>query len=162
MSKKYLDLLKDPRWQKMRLKIFERDNWKCQYCGSTNKTLHVHHKLYKKGCNPWEYEDTFLITLCEKCHQLESDKTKLLNELKNYINFHYSPINIQDLIIGFQCTTIINSDFIAALIASILKNGDLQIYMAEKLFEYHGYEDFNLKDFLNPKHPQYKELLNDD
>lgn len=29
----YKEKLKDPRWQKKRLQIFERDDWCCQKCG---------------------------------------------------------------------------------------------------------------------------------
>ena len=70
MSKtnEYSDSLKDPRWQKKRLEILNRDDWTCQICGSKDKMLHVHHISYVKGRKPWEYENDLLITLCEKCH----------------------------------------------------------------------------------------------
>lgn len=62
----YSDKLKDPRWQKKRLKILERDNWRCQYCNDNKNTLHIHHFSY---CDePWESEDIELITTCEICH----------------------------------------------------------------------------------------------
>jgi glutaredoxin len=64
----YIEKLKDPRWQKKRLKIFERDDWQCTHCHSTEKTLHVHHIDYEKGLEPWEYKDEMLQTLCEECH----------------------------------------------------------------------------------------------
>lgn len=65
----YWKKLKDPRWQKKRLEAMERDDWKCVMCGSSNDTLNVHHVLYKKGAEPWEYEAKALKTLCEKCHK---------------------------------------------------------------------------------------------
>lgn len=69
MNKKtYSEKLRDPRWQKKRLEIFNRDDFKCLSCGSKEKTLHVHHGIYKKGCEPWEYENDSLHTLCEDCH----------------------------------------------------------------------------------------------
>lgn len=64
----YSEKLRDPRWQKMRLKIMERDKFKCQHCYSAEKTLNVHHAFYTKGAAPWEYEDSALLTLCEDCH----------------------------------------------------------------------------------------------
>lgn len=70
----YSAKLKDPRWQKMRLKIMERDNWTCQQCGDDNSTLHVHHKSYAYGCDPWDYPETNLVTLCEDCHEREQDR----------------------------------------------------------------------------------------
>lgn len=65
----YSEYLKDPRWQKKRLEIFERDEWECRGCFDTTKTLHVHHTHYEKGLKPWEYENYSLITLCEDCHK---------------------------------------------------------------------------------------------
>jgi len=70
--RKYSEKLKDPRWQKRRLEIFNRDNWTCQKCGSTTKTLNVHHKGYIYGLDPWEYDDEYLVTVCEDCHSMLS------------------------------------------------------------------------------------------
>lgn len=74
----YSILLKDPRWQKRRLKILERDGWCCYECGHEDKTLHVHHRYYLRGKKPWEYEDDALITLCEDCHDRVTAITDLL------------------------------------------------------------------------------------
>lgn len=72
----YTELFKDPRWQKMRLKILERDEFHCQICGDGESTLHVHHRYYESGCKPWEYEESALVTLCEECHQSETESIK--------------------------------------------------------------------------------------
>lgn len=64
----YSDLLKDPRWQKRKSEILNRDNFTCQLCGDKKTTLHVHHKYYLEGKLPWEYKSDILITLCENCH----------------------------------------------------------------------------------------------
>lgn len=69
----YAQKLRDPRWQKLRLKIFERDNFTCRFCGSTKDELQVHHIQYLKDTEPWEYGEIFLITACHKCHELETD-----------------------------------------------------------------------------------------
>lgn len=71
MKKPYIELLKDPRWQKKRLEIFERDKWTCTECLSKDHTLHVHHLRYEYGKMPWEAIDDDLTTLCEGCHHLE-------------------------------------------------------------------------------------------
>ena len=69
-SKSYSEKLKDPRWQKKRLEILKRDDFKCRCCESANKTLHVHHIWYpEKGKDIWEVDDCDLITLCEECHK---------------------------------------------------------------------------------------------
>ena len=64
----YSEKLKDPRWQKKRLKIFNRDNFTCVECGDTETTLHIHHKEYKDS-EIWDYPNESLITLCENCHR---------------------------------------------------------------------------------------------
>ena len=70
---KYSDKLKDPRWQKKRLEILERDKWICQSCGDDKSTLHVHHRRYFPGKDPWDYEDRLLVALCESCHGNERE-----------------------------------------------------------------------------------------
>lgn len=67
-GKSYSDLLRHPQWQKMRLKVLERDAFQCQACFATERTLHVHHEVYRKGAAPWEYELGDLITCCAACH----------------------------------------------------------------------------------------------
>lgn len=64
----YAEKLKDPRWQKKRLEIFERDGWECKLCFDKNKTLHVHHRSYSRGVEPWDYDNSMLVTLCCDCH----------------------------------------------------------------------------------------------
>lgn len=64
----YSEKLKDPRWQKKRLEVMQRDGFKCVACGDGDSTLNVHHRYYISGRNPWNYESDTLITLCEGCH----------------------------------------------------------------------------------------------
>lgn len=66
---KYTEQFKDPRWQKKRLEIMERDNFTCQMCGSKVKTLNVHHILYVPNRSPWDYLDEMLVTICEEDHE---------------------------------------------------------------------------------------------
>lgn len=76
-DKTYPDLLKDPRWQKKRLRIFERDNWKCQGCGREDLTLVIHHLYYlSHDIPPWDYPDEALQTLCEECHEERRSRSK--------------------------------------------------------------------------------------
>ena len=71
-SRKY----KDPRWQKKRLEILERDLWTCRCCMSEEDgvELHVHHGYYRLDAEgPWDYESETLWTLCRKCHKEATD-----------------------------------------------------------------------------------------
>lgn len=76
----YSEKLKDPRWQRRRLQILERDEWRCQGCSSASKTLHVHHRYYEAGKEPWEYADDALVTVCEDCHEEERTRRRDLEE----------------------------------------------------------------------------------
>lgn len=68
-KKSYSEKLRDPRWQKKRLEVLERNKFTCQDCGSADKELHVHHCYYESGLDPWEYEDLYLKCLCGECHK---------------------------------------------------------------------------------------------
>lgn len=85
MEKTYSETLKDPRWQKKRLKIFERDNWACRECRCTDDSLQVHHRKYERGAAPWDIADRFLVTLCERCHErataLHREASDMLREM---------------------------------------------------------------------------------
>jgi hypothetical protein len=77
----YSDKLRDPRWQKKRLIILERDKWQCRICEDQTSTLHVHHIFYDNAYpNPWDYPDHCLLSLCANCHESEHQdyKTALL------------------------------------------------------------------------------------
>ena len=70
-AKTYAEKLRDPRWQRRRLEILNRTDFRCEVCASAEKTLNVHHKLYRKGAMPWEYSDRELAALCEDCHEVD-------------------------------------------------------------------------------------------
>lgn len=71
---KYSDQLKHENWKIKRNEILIRDNYECQLCFSDD-ILQVHHKSYLKNHLAWEYPNNYLITLCQKCHELfETDK----------------------------------------------------------------------------------------
>ena len=72
-SESYVQLLRDPRWQKKRLEIMERDKFRCVQCDEDRETLHVHHTYYEYGKLPWEYPEHTLITFCESCHKVEEE-----------------------------------------------------------------------------------------
>lgn len=78
----YAEKLRDPRWQKKRLFILERDGWACQSCRSTTKSLQVHHLMYARR-DPWDYDDNCYQTLCGECHSVRQEiSDKASNALK--------------------------------------------------------------------------------
>lgn len=76
----YAEQLKDPRWQRRRLEVLNQANFECTCCGNKEKTLHVHHKIYRKGHKVWEYPDAELEVLCEDCHLNETLLRRQLDE----------------------------------------------------------------------------------
>jgi 5-methylcytosine-specific restriction endonuclease McrA len=66
----YEEQLKDHRWLEKREQILQRDWRMCQHCMS-GKSLNVHHKYYTDGKMAWEYPNSALVTLCDKCHKVE-------------------------------------------------------------------------------------------
>ena len=78
----YSQKLRDPRWQKKRLQILERDRWACRSCGSSTKNLQVHHVIYRK-VDPWDYPDQALQTLCDSCHEFrQAAMDSMMNDLR--------------------------------------------------------------------------------
>jgi hypothetical protein len=76
----YAQKLLDPRWQRRRLEVLQAAGWKCQWCNDSNKTLHIHHLIYRRGVEPWDHEDGDLVALCEPCHREEGEK---MEEIKD-------------------------------------------------------------------------------
>lgn len=88
MPLSYSEKLRDPRWQKKRLEVMQRDKFTCQECDTADKTLNVHHCFYEWGHEPWDYPDSSLVTLCEDCHSFETDdapnaKKSLIKQLSS-------------------------------------------------------------------------------
>lgn len=112
----YRRKLKDPRWQKMRLEIFNRDGFKCQYCGTKKETLHVHHLEYLPDLDPWQYPIESLITLCESCHEDETNyrreqEERLIGTLRE-IGFSVSDLDQFTTTLGMAHFSCAKSDFV--------------------------------------------------
>lgn len=77
----YFEQLRSPNWQRRRLEIMSRDEFRCQVCYDNESTLNVHHKHYTKGRMAWEYGDDELVTLCEECHEDMHAKSETLKRI---------------------------------------------------------------------------------
>lgn len=86
----YVEKLQHPDWQKKRLEILGRDSFTCLLCGDKDTTLHVHHKEYLPGREPWQYEDDNFQTLCKHCH-LVSEKVKAKSDCVLAVSKKYDP-----------------------------------------------------------------------
>ena len=70
----YREKLRSPLWQRKRLQILQRDDWRCCICHRADKNLQVHHLIYSKR-EPWEYPDEMFQSLCEDCHAVRQEHT---------------------------------------------------------------------------------------
>ena len=77
----YAQQLRDPRWQKRRLEVLDRDEWTCRHCGDAKSELHVHHLRYAAGKKPWDYGPEDLRTLCKECHDDATRATRAAREI---------------------------------------------------------------------------------
>lgn len=54
------------RWQLLRLRVFERDSWRCCKCGAAGRLECDHVNPMDAGGDP--YEPSNLQSLCRECH----------------------------------------------------------------------------------------------
>lgn len=139
MAKTYAEKLKHPKWQKRRLEILERDRFECQDCGDTETTLHIHHKIYRKNAEPWDYKDSELVTLCENCHAGESESLKkapetLINSFKKSPFLTRNWIDIQE---GVEnCVIFYAPEVTACAIKWFLQDEESMYLLKEMYFDY--------------------------
>jgi len=117
MASNYAALCIDPRWQKKRLEIMERDNFTCRSCGDKKTTLNVHHAYYEKGKKPWEYPNRSLVILCEKCHKKRHEMQKeilcsinALDEDEYFGLYHMLPIAGAERFLGLIGTNVLAAE----------------------------------------------------
>ena len=75
----YKEQLQTKEWKLKRKGIIKRDKC-CLMCGDT-KQLEVHHTYYDFGLMAWEYEDEYLLTLCNLCHKRETYEVYHLKQM---------------------------------------------------------------------------------
>ena len=54
-------------YERLRKQVLRRDDWRCQYCGSSSN-LEVHHREFRSHSGDDSEEN--LVTLCAECHSL--------------------------------------------------------------------------------------------
>jgi len=78
LTNNYLTKLQSPKWQKVRLKVFERADWECETCSNKSNSLTVHHGYYRYGVEPWDLPWDTLWCLCAECHSMYQEELSLL------------------------------------------------------------------------------------
>ena len=102
-KQEYFQKLLDPRWQRRRLESMENCGFQCEICGDSELTLHVHHKQYIKGREPWEYETSQLSVLCKNCHEITHGTEDTLTVSCSYAELDgpFSRKSVASLVSGF-------------------------------------------------------------
>jgi len=95
--KTYSEKLKDPRWQRKRLEIMQRDNFTCTQCGDTSTTQNVHHWQYSK--EPWDAKNGDLTTVCRSCHEEIEQCKDLTKDFLKQSDFRNLVLNINRILI---------------------------------------------------------------
>lgn len=134
----YAEKLLDPRWQKKRLEVLNRDNWTCSLCSDTQTTLHIHHWVYNN--EPWDVENEDLVTVCKRCH-------KILEGLKQI----KEDSNLQR-VMNFR------SDSDPMLLAAIIGSQDGSGMYSVVLYEYYTSDDRLI--WLTSMSPKYIKDIN--
>ncbi len=80
----YSQKLNHPKWQRKRLEIMQRDNFKCTICGNDEDELNVHHLYYVSGKAVYDYDNEYLVTLCKDCHQATHNEISKISALIAY------------------------------------------------------------------------------
>lgn len=133
-KKSYKEKLKNPRWQKKRLEVMERDVWSCQECKSKSKTLNVHHVFYEYGKDPWDYPTDRLVTLCEDCHKIEHDANEEIKSLiKNIRERGFSNIDLLRFFWTFKAMFIDKDMFIEGIKHFSKQTKELEIYLEKSI-----------------------------
>lgn len=146
-TKTYYEKLKDPRWQKKRLEVMQRDGFDCTSChdGATS-TLNVHHRVaYRKNTDPWEYELDELVTLCEGCHaeisEYVSSITSIILNVSNSVDAARELYKIIALLDGMETQDL---NWVQGILMTILKRHanqeapDMRHIALQSILDLHG------------------------
>jgi hypothetical protein len=133
----YSKKLLDPRWQKKRLETLSRYNWTCQICGSKERTLHVHHRRYLPGKDPWDVPDELLVALCYICHEGEQEMEAAIYDLVAMVKEKFFSHEVQRLSNAFHS---LNTEQISEIFSSSLEHWfskpELVSEIMSRYFEY--------------------------
>lgn len=136
MTLSYQEKLKDPRWQKKRLEILERDEWNCQICHDSESTLAVHHRRYLPNRDPWDYPDELLVTLCEACHEFEkAERAAAESDLLEMLRALFFTRDIIALATGFHNMELLHvSEVVASAYERALSSPEIQRKLIDQIF----------------------------
>jgi hypothetical protein len=132
--KTYSDKLKDPRWQRKRLEVMQRDNFKCSQCKNGDITLNVHHWQYSK--EPWDAKNEDLTTVCHLCHKEIEHCKALTKELLRQFDFRELLSNIERLLLKNKELKVIAFEDCVTVVIEEMKLYSVDEVLSEKGYRY--------------------------
>ena len=133
----YSKKLRDPRWQKTRLQVLDRDEWACRQCFDSKSTLHVHHLAYERGKEPWDYPLGNFLTLCEDCHNDETASRRAAEYrlLQAIRRAGFFATDVEELADGFEAFKMMHvTDVVSQAYSMALASPDIQASLIEMFF----------------------------
>jgi len=133
-NSKYLD----PRWQKLRLSVLERDGWTCKICGDDVNTLYVHHRYYTPKKEIWDYDLDAFVTLCKSCHEEETfERKNAEDDLITSFKRKFLVSGLKEFVVAIVDMPMLHlENVVAAAYGWALQNDKMQREIIEKYFKY--------------------------
>ena len=95
----------------------------------------MHHRWYEKNKDPWEYPDECLVTLCEECHEEETQSTPLVcDSLALAVKQHFLSSDITNIAIGFYYMPLIHTPEVQASALSWFLQSDKRMRMLVEMY----------------------------
>ncbi len=79
----YAEKLRTHEWRQFRLRLINKAGRKCVECGCVHEEeepLQIHHVIYIRRMEPWDYPDELCLVLCDSCHfnrQVNDEETQV-------------------------------------------------------------------------------------
>jgi len=108
----------------------------------------VHHRYYE-NIEPWEYPDEALITLCENCHEQETNLTIIEKSLLRELRIRFLTDDISRLTVGFHEMTLCHApEVVASVLEWVLSSEEIQRELIARFFEYTS-KELRVKEVKN-------------
>lgn len=131
MSPEYQALYRDPRWQRKKNLILQRDVYRCRDCTNGTVELQVHHCRYPgRGRPPWEIDDEFLLTVCDPCHKKRQELENQMKESLALVFAKSTPIELEAL------ATFISGLALPGIHSEVLMKGQCEFMSETRWIQY--------------------------
>lgn len=129
----YSEQIKSPKWQKKRLEVLNLRGFKCEECGNEEQQLHIHHRVYIKNRQAWEYDNDIFQVLCSDCHEkVHQKKEKVVEVKENIPEIHRRILALIDNWQSVDPRIAENIEFMLSIFRDI--NGDKEDFIFSEIY----------------------------